>query len=456
MDWGINLVISMKISRRISLILLLVVFLSGALIAVLAAENTNNSFDEYINETYNVMLSEWGQAFATYYVRNDYRWQGVERLFVFDLQSGVVLSDLQGNILYHYDKSYIGKDVPTPVFRRGYPLQLDGETIGILYPAALFNATVLALEKTFVQTTIFAVIKGTIFTSLFAAIIGLGLSTGITFPLKDLIRAAERMAKGKFDEPLPVYSNDEIGDLARSFNTMAQELEKGIDLRKQMTADISHELRTPLTVLANKLEFSLEQNRPLSTEDTVILYDEVIRLRGLVNELQDMSKLEAGHMSLEKTLVDFQQYFEEFFMLLEAEAENRAMTLNIVLAEHLPPCYADAKRLKQVVLNLVNNAFRYTPDGGTIIIDVSYDQQDFIIQVSDSGIGIAPEDMDYIFERFYRADRSRDRETGGSGLGLAITKALVESHGGTIQVESKLDIGSRFTVRLPLWQGEAE
>ena len=446
----------MNLTRRISLILLVAVFFTGILIAILATESTRNAFDDYISESYHVMLGEWGQVFASYYVRNDYQWQGVERLFVVELQSGVILSDLSGQILYHYDKSYIGEKIPLHLYRRGYPLYLDGKTIGILYPAALFNETLINLEKSFLQTTIFAVGKGTIFTSLFITIIGLGLSITITSPLKDLIRATKRMAKGKFDEPLPVYSNDEIGDLARSFNTMAHELEKGIELRKQMTADISHELRTPLTVLANKLEMSLEQNRPLTTEDTVILYDEVIRLRGLVNELQDMSKLEAGHLAIEKTLIDFKQYFEEFFFLLEAEAESRQMTLEIKMEENLPACYADPKRLKQIVLNLVNNAFRYTPDGGLVHIKATYNEDYFILEVSDSGIGIAEEDLPYIFERFYRADRSRGRETGGSGLGLAITKALVEAHEGVITVESKLEKGSRFIVKLPLWKEQAK
>ena len=442
----------MNLRRRISIILLAVVFFSGTLIAILATESSSNAFDEYISESYQVMLEEWGQIFASYYVRNDYQWQGVERLFVVELQSGVILSDLSGQILYHYDRSYIGEHIPMHLYRRGYPLYLDGKTIGILYPAALFSETIIGLEKSFLQTTLLAVIKGTIFTSCFITIIALGLSVTITSPLKDLTRATKRMAKGKFDEPLPVYSNDEIGDLARSFNTMAQELEKGIELRKQMTADISHELRTPLTVLANKLELSLEQNKPLTTEDTVILYDEVIRLRGLVNELQDMSKLEAGHLPIEKTLIDFKQYFEEFFFLLEAEAESRQMTLKISLEENLPSCYADPKRLKQIVLNLVNNAFRYTPDGGLVQIKATHDVDNFVLEVSDTGIGMAAEDLPYIFERFYRTDRSRDRETGGSGLGLAITKALVEAHDGVITVESELEKGSRFIVKLPLWQ----
>jgi signal transduction histidine kinase len=148
----------------------------------------------------------------------------------------------------------------------------------------------------------------------------MALSIHIVHPVRELTRAAKRMAKGNFEEPLPIYSTDEIGDLSRSFNTMAQEIEHGIEMREQMMADTSHELRTPLTVLASKLEFSLEQNKPLETEEIVVLYDEVIRLKGLVNELQDLSKLEAGHAVLDKTLIKFADYFEDFAVLLDAEA----------------------------------------------------------------------------------------------------------------------------------------
>lgn len=444
----------MKITHRISLILISVVLFSGILITVLTAESTNDSFDKYLNDTYNVTLSQWGQTFAAFYVRNDNSWKGVENIFVFNMQTGVVLSDVQGKILYHYDISYIGKRVPAQIFQRGYPLRLDDEIIGILYPAALFDPTYTALERGFAETVLRAVIKGTLFTSLFALIIGLGLSIGITNPLRELTKATKRMAHGNFDEPLPVYYNDEIGNLARSFNAMGEEIKRGLENQKQMIADISHELRTPLTVLASKLEFSLEKNKPLEMEDTMVLYDEVIRLKGMVNELQDMSKLESGHMVLDKTLIHFQSFFADFFLLLEAEAESRNMELEIKIPADLAPCYADAKRLKQIVLNLVNNAFRYTPDGGKVILEARQEEKDFVFSVQDSGIGIAPEDIDHIFERFYRADRSRDRETGGSGLGLAITKGLVEAHGGEIRVESRLGEGSRFIVWLPLYQGE--
>ena len=448
----------MRLTSKISLILVVMVLVTGCLIGVLCIENINDALDEYLYETHEVMLNDWARTFVTYYTYNGNNWDGVETLgHVAELkQSGVVLSNLNGRILYHYDDTYIGRQVPQEIYSRGYILRVDNQVIGILYPAALFSDTFMQLEQNFVKSTMGAVAKGAFFTSLFAIIIGMALSIHIVHPVRELTRAAKRMAKGNFEEPLPIYSTDEIGDLSRSFNTMAQEIEHGIERRKQMMADTSHELRTPLTVLASKLEFTLEQNKPLETEEIVVLYDEVIRLKGLVNELQDLSKLEAGHTVLDKTLIKFADYFEDFAVLLDAEAESRNLTLEVDLKEAPEYCYADSKRLKQIVLNLVNNAFRYTPEGGTVTIIAKEQNGDFLFSVQDTGMGIAPEDVNKIFDRFYRTDRSRDRESGGSGLGLAITKALVDAHGGWIKVDSQLNKGTTFTIMLPGWKDIVE
>ena len=447
--------INMKLTSKISIILVVLVLMSGILIGILCVENIGDAFDKYLFDTYEVMLDEWARTFVAYYAYNG-SWNGVEyfgRVVGLE-QSGVVLSDLNGRILYHFDREYIGSYVPQEIFARGYLLRMEHRVIGILYPAALFSDTFTLMQEEFAKAMIGAIAKGVFIISLFAIIIGLGLSVSISTPLKDLTMATKRMAKGNFSELLPVYGNDEISDLSRSFNSMANELERSTELRQQMIADISHELRTPLTVLSSKLEFTLEQNQPLEMEEVVVLYDEVIRLKGLVGELQDLSKLEAGHTMLDKTLISFPEYFSDFQVLLEAEAESRNMDLKVDFASNLDYCYADPKRLKQIVLNLVNNAFRYTPDGGTIVIKAWQDMHGFYFSVQDTGIGIAADELDKIFERFYRTDQSRQRESGGSGLGLAITKALVDAHGGWIKVESEPGAGTIFTVQLPHWNRE--
>ena len=453
MDSATNLVIVMKLTSKISLTLIVLVLMSGILIGVLCIENITDAFDQYLFDTYEVMLDEWARVFVTYYAQSG-SWYGLDlfgRMVGLE-QSGVVLSDLSGRILYHFDSEYIGQRVPQDIFARGYLLRMDDRVIGILYPAALFSETFMAMQEGFASAVLGAITKGVMIISLFAIVIGLGLSVQIVAPLKELIMATKRMAKGEFREPLPIYGNDEINDLSQAFNTMAGELEKSLEMRQQMIADISHELRTPLTVLSSKLEFTLEQNQTLPPEDVMVLYDEVIRLKGLVGELQDLSKLEAGYAMLDCTLIPFHSYFSDFRVLLEAEAESRNMNLEVAIAPELEYCYADPKRLKQIILNLLNNAFRYTEEGGTIRIKAWQEMNEFYFSVQDTGMGIAAEELEKVFERFYRTDQSRTRESGGSGLGLAITKALVEAHGGTIKVESELHVGTIFTVMLPNWK----
>lgn len=195
----------MRLTSKISLTLVILVLVTGSLIGVLCMENTTDALDEYLYETHEVMLNDWARTFVSYYTYNGNKWDGVENLsHVASLQqSGVVLSNLNGRILYHYDAAYVGRQVPQEIYSRGYILRVDKQVIGILYPAALFSDTFMQLEQDFVKSAMLAVAKGGFFTSLFAIIIGMALSIHIVHPLRDLTRAAKRMAKGNFEEPLP-------------------------------------------------------------------------------------------------------------------------------------------------------------------------------------------------------------------------------------------------------------
>ena len=182
----------------------------------------------------------------------------------------------------------------------------------------------------------------------------------------------------------------------------------------------------------------------------------MLRLGGMVTELQNISRLDAGHMPINKTLINFPDFFEDFLVIVDADAESRNITVKVEYADKLPYCYADPERLKQIVLNLVSNALRYTTDGGVVILKAWADKENFVFSVADTGIGMSEEDCKHVFDRFYRSDRSRARETGGTGLGMAITQGLILAHGGRIEVKSKKDIGTTFTVYLPLYNEKAE
>ena len=452
------------------MLLVCAVLATGIVVGSLAVEATTKSFDDFTTDLWEHNIAAQSKYYYDYYINNNQSWDGVQNIarFAYHISNSsqkyldittvnVILTDTDGEILLHPDIDMIGGHISTNLLNYGSALVLPkGEIIGYIFPDAYFDSRFWYLEQNFSNQVLYAIIRGIVLTSIFAVLLGIALSKTIVTPLKELIRAVSQMSKGNFNEQLPVYSDDELGELSRSFNTMAEEIEKETTIRQQMFADISHELKTPLTVLATKLETSLEHNKPLATEDTAALYDEVIRLKSMVGEMQDLSRLEAKQTVLNKTLIDFRSFFSEFLTLIEAEAEDRKIDFQVEIAPSTDYCYADPYRLKQIVLNLVNNGLRYTQENGKVELKVESDEENFIITVTDNGMGISKEDLPYIFQRFYRAEKSRERSSGGSGLGLAITKGFIEAHGGTISVESTLGEGSSFKVTLPLYREEDE
>lgn len=452
------------------MLLVCAVLATGIVVGSLAVEATTKSFDDFTTDLWERNIAAQSKYYYDYYINNNNSWDGVQNIarFAYHISNSsqkyldittvnVILTDTDGEILLHPDIDMIGGHISTNLLNYGSALVLPkGEIIGYIFPDAYFDSRFWYLEQNFSNQVLYAIIRGIVLTSIFAVLLGIALSKTIVTPLKELIRAVSQMSKGNFNEQLPVYSDDELGELSRSFNTMAEEIEKETTIRQQMFADISHELKTPLTVLATKLETSLEHNKPLATEDTAALYDEVIRLKSMVGEMQDLSRLEAKQTVLNKTLIDFRSFFSEFLTLIEAEAEDRKIDFQVEIAPSTDYCYADPYRLKQIVLNLVNNGLRYTQENGKVELKVESDEENFIITVTDNGMGISKEDLPYIFQRFYRAEKSRERSSGGSGLGLAITKGFIEAHGGTISVESTLGEGSSFKVTLPLYREEDE
>lgn len=272
----------------------------------------------------------------------------------------------------------------------------------------------------------------------------------ITRSLTHLRDAARRADLRGLSLRVPVEGTDEIADVAAAFNHMGERLEAEERSRRQLLADTAHELRHPLAVLQGRLELMQDGLVPLNQEALLPLQDEVIRLTRLVGDLRDLSLAEVGGLSLQLKSVDAGALLETLLGNLEAVAAAREIRLRAEVAPDLPPVQADPDRIRQVFVNLLSNALQYTAPGGEVTLRAWHRGGQVHLRFCDTGPGIAPTDLPHIFDRFYRADKSRTRATGGSGLGLAIVRSLVELHHGTVTVDSQLGAGTCFTVVLPV------
>jgi signal transduction histidine kinase len=283
-----------------------------------------------------------------------------------------------------------------------------------------------------------------------ATVVTIFLSRRISKPVHELTTAARQLGEGDFSYRVHYTDKGEIGELASTFNSMAESLERAEQLRKNMVTDVAHELRTPLSNIRGQIE-AINDGLVQPDEATLSsIHEEAMILSRLVNDLQELTLAEAGKLRLTLQNEDIRSLVEKTAASAHAAATAQEITLDVDLPEHLPPCRIDAQRISQVLHNLIDNAITYTPRGGTVTIAAQHIDRQVEISISDTGKGIPVKDLPNIFERFYRVDRSRTRATGGSGLGLTISKGLVEAHGGKIEVESTKDKGSTFRFTIPL------
>lgn len=284
-----------------------------------------------------------------------------------------------------------------------------------------------------------------------ALAVSLYLSQRVVRPVRAMTAASQRIAAGDYDERVRDGSTDELGQLARSFNQMAAELQQVEDMRRQLIGDVAHELRTPLTAIKGSMEGLIDGMLPASPETFQQIQLEAERLNRLVDDLQELSRVEAGTYKLDLHSIDLYSLVKTVEKRLGGQFENKGVRLTVKLPTEIPNILADDDRIIQVLTNLVDNALRYTSPGGEVTIN-AIGQGDLIqVSVKDTGIGIPPEHLPHIFTRFYRIDKSRSRQAGGSGIGLTIARHLIEAHGGRIWVESEgIGYGSVFTFTLPL------
>ena len=345
-----------------------------------------------------------------------------------------------------------------PIHNNG---QSGGQIVGVLFAMTPVKYSDASVSAAFLENVDLAILITGVAIALLAIIISLFLARGLTKPLKSLTTAVERMQGGDYTQRVePPKSQDEIGHLSFAFNAMASTIETDVtelhrqdELRRDLIANIAHDLATPLTSVqgfSEALADDVITNAQGRQETAQLIGREIQRLRRLVADMQNMTSLEAGRLHLDLAPLDLYALVNETLEVVGFECAQVGITVRNEMSPTMPPVLADSDRITQVLLNLLDNARRHTPEGGTITIGARSENQRLTIWVSDTGTGIDPADLPNIFERFYRADRSRTTTTGGSGLGLAIVKAIITAHGGTIRAESQPGQGTSIVFTLPL------
>ena len=335
------------------------------------------------------------------------------------------------------------------------PLNYNGQLIGAML------LTTPAIAQYFLQQANLAILIAGLIVAVLVIILSFLFARRLTRPLEALTLAAEQMKQGRYTQRVAVpKTQDELGRLASTFNDMANTIEADVkelrhqeQARRDLTANIAHDLATPLTAIQGFSEALADEvitDAEGRQETAQRIGREVQRLRRLVKDLQQMSSLESGHAQLDLAPLDMHTLVDETLNVIQPECEQMGISLQNEIASETPLVMADSDRITQVLLNLLDNARRHTLKGGSITIRAYSKDNMLYTQIRDTGIGIDATDLPHIFERFYRANRSRNGASGGSGLGLSIVKAIITAHGGNIWAESEPGQGATVTFTLPL------
>jgi two-component system OmpR family sensor kinase len=375
------------------------------------------------------------------------------------------LADAEGQIIYHSRAERVGQPLSQTERAGSLPIQAssitapeEDETVGYLHIRLAPAPRPSPGRHFFLEWLSRALLMVAIVGGVLGILFGVVVSRSLTAPLSRLVEGARAVGAGDFHHRVEVTGSDEVVEVARAFNEMTGQLERAEITRRNLVADAAHELRTPLSVLQGSLRAILDDVYTLDKSEIARLYDQTRLLGHLVDDLRELAQAEAGQLQLNLAPTDLAKLVQDTAATFGPVAEAAEITLSVELPDKLLPVQADAARMGQVLHNLLGNALRHTPAGGTITLCAGSEENPkneaayCWLAVQDTGEGISAEDLPHVFDRFYRADRARSRATGGVGLGLAIVRAIVEAHGGQISAASEgvPGQGSTFTVRLPL------
>ncbi|WP_066635488.1 ATP-binding protein [Desulfolucanica intricata] len=403
------------------------------------------------------------------------------------LHATIVVIEINGTGIYGYGHNYGGmrrgmlrryfsnqEDLEqlmagNTVVHRGYHPAFEKELLWVAIPVQKGNLTTAAIfihapiqpiseRMEELRTATLHILAGVF---LLAIILSFFLSRRLSRPLLYMNQVAQSMVRGDYSRKVPVKSKDEIGLLARSLNRLSEELEEKItaleqldQTRRDFVANVSHELRTPLTIMQGYTEAVLDGFAGNEEEQQKYLnniLEEILRLRRLVDDVLNLRSLETGQISLKKQRIDVKQIVKKVAVIFEPFFKERKIRFILDWQEQVPHAYGDFDRLEQVLVNLIDNALRYTPQGGEIKVKASYSANFIKVSVSDSGPGIPSDELPLIWERFHKVDKARSRAGEGSGLGLAISKSIIQAHKGEISAFSEIGGGTTLEFTLPIF-----
>lgn len=414
-------------------------------------------------------VDELAQQFENYYATHG-SWEGVENSTILGvagrgqgygrgmqgmMQGGMMgqrlrLADAEGNLVVDTADANPAGKLGAAERESAIALKVNDRTVGYLLPEGGMGYN--QGDETFLVGRI---TNAALLAGLIAGILALLLATYLAYqllrPVQELTRAAQHMAAGDLSQRVTVRSkDDELAALGIAFNQMADSLQRAEQSRRAMTADIAHELRNPLAVQRANLEAMQDGIYPLTPENLAPILEQNQLLTRLVDDLRTLALADSGQLNLVLTptsLLDLVPRIVERFL---PQADARSIRIETQLPKSLPNLKLDAQRIEQIINNLLSNALRYTPDGGRVIVGLAASPGQVNLMVRDSGPGIPPESLPYIFDRFYRAEKSRHRAEGGTGLGLAIARQLAQAHGGSLSAANHPEGGAVFTFTLPV------
>jgi two-component system, OmpR family, sensor histidine kinase BaeS len=454
--------------KRLVLSYMMVTMICVFLMSVLSNLFLERQFKKYVIEGHRKKNEDIIRTLTSEYENGKWNETVLERIGVDGLENGLIISirDGKGRILWDANAhnngrcealiSHMASNMMSryPNWKGGYvrdeyPIlydhtQVGSVIIGYYGPFYYSDHDILflnTLNKVFIIVGLVSL--------LIAFILGLLMAERLARPISKVINAAELISRGRYKSRINEKSKVmEINKLVTTVNNLAQALEDQENLRKRLTGDVAHELRTPLTTLQSHMEAILDGVWEPTMDRIKSFHEETLRINRLVGDLEKLANYESDNLVLNKTEFNLTSIARSILLNFEKEYMDKNITVH--LDESSEVIVADKDKISQVIINLLSNALKYTPVGGKVDIGIRRTKGEVVFYIKDNGPGILKEDLPFIFERFYRADKSRNRITGGAGIGLTITKSIVEAHGGRIIVESEPEEGTEFKVWLPI------